>query len=125
MKNRLLPLIFTTLLATTSLTAQVCGTYEGSLEEEIQKYPSFYQSLESLNSDLEANYKSALSKMTHIKTENGKKIIPVVVHIIHDGGGANLSVSQIQNGLDHLNANINGQADNFLTIFCFNMRHFT
>ena len=68
------------------------------------------------NADLEANHKSALSKMTHIKTENGKKIIPVVVHIIHDGGGANLSVSQIQNGLDHLNANINGQADNFLAI---------
>ena len=74
MKNRLLPLIFTALLVTTSLTAQVCGTYEGSLEEQIQKYPSFYQSLESLNADLEANYKSALSKMTHIKTENGKKM---------------------------------------------------
>ena len=115
MKNRLLPLIFTALLATTSLTAQVCGTYEGSYEEQEQKYPAFYQQLESLNSDLEANYKSALSKMTPLKVENGKKIIPVVVHVIHDMGGENISDASIQGALDILNANINGQASNFLT----------
>ena len=115
MKNRLLPLIFTALFATTSLTAQVCGTYEGSLEEQIQKYPAFYQSLESLNADLEVNYKSVLSKMTHLKVENGKKIIPVVVHVIHDMGNENISDASIQGALDILNANINGQASNFLT----------
>ena len=115
MKNRLLPLILA-FLAVTSVNAQKCGTYYGSYEEQEQKFPDFYQSLQAINADLEANYKSALSKMTHLKTENGKKIIPVVVHVIHNGGGENLSVSQIQNGLDHLNANINGQADNFLSI---------
>jgi hypothetical protein len=115
MKNRILPLIFTVLLATTSLTAQVCGTYEGSYEEQEQKYPAFYQGLESLNADLEANYKSALSKMAHLKVENGKKIIPVVVHVIHDMGGENISDASIQGALDILNANINGQASNFLT----------
>ena len=78
MKNRLLPFIFTVLFATYSLNAQVCATYEGSYEEQEQKYPAFYQQLESLNADLEASYKSALSKMTHLKTENGKKILGIL-----------------------------------------------
>ena len=113
MKNRLLPLIFTAFLAATSLTAQVCGTYDGSYEEQEQKFSAFYQSLEGVNADLEANYKSAVSKMTHLKTENGKKIIPVVVHVIHNLGSENISDASIQGALDILNANINGQASNF------------
>ena len=113
MKNRILPLIFA-FLATTSLTAQVCGTYDGSYEEQEQKYPSFYQGLETLNAELEADYKSAVSKMKHLKVENGKRIIPVVVHVIHDMGNENISDASIQGALDILNENINGQASNFL-----------
>lgn len=113
MKNRLLALIFT-FLAVTSVNAQKCGTYDGAYEEQEQKFPSFYQNLEAINSDLEADYKSALGKMTHLKIENGKKIIPVVVHVIHDLGGENISDASIQGALDILNANINGQASNFL-----------
>ena len=113
MKNRLLPLIFS-FLAVTSVNAQKCGTYDGSYEEQEQKFPTFYQNLEAINSDLEADYKSALGKMTHLKIENGKKIIPVVVHVIHDLGGENISDASIQGALDILNANINGQASNFL-----------
>ena len=113
MKNRLLPLIFA-FLAVTSVNAQKCGTYDGSYEEQEQKFPAFYQNLEAINSDLEADYKSALGKMTHLKIENGKKIIPVVVHVIHDLGGENISDASIQGALDILNANINGQASNFL-----------
>ena len=114
MKNRLLLLIFT-FLAVTSVNAQKCGTYDGSYEEQEQKYPPFYKNLERVNANLEANYKLALSKMTHLKTENGKKIIPVVVHVIHDLGNENISDIAIQGALDILNANINGQASNFLT----------
>ena len=113
MKNRLLLLIFA-FLAVTSVNAQKCGTYDGSYEEQEQKFPAFYQNLEAINSDLEADYKSALGKMTHLKIENGKKIIPVVVHVIHDLGGENISDASIQGALDILNANINGQASNFL-----------
>ncbi|MDB4126529.1 zinc-dependent metalloprotease [Flavobacteriales bacterium] len=113
MKNRLLPLIFA-FLAVTSVNAQKCGTYDGAYEEQEQKFPAFYQNLEAINSDLEADYKSALGKMTHLKIENGKKIIPVVVHVIHDLGGENISDASIQGALDILNANINGQASNFL-----------
>jgi hypothetical protein len=114
MKNRLLTLIFV-FLAFTSVYAQKCGTYYGSYEEQEQKFPDFYQSLEGINADLEANYKSAVNKMTHLKTENGKKIIPVVVHVIHNLGSENISDASIQGALDILNANINGQASNFLT----------
>jgi len=116
MRNRILPLIFGFLLFTNFSFSQVCGTYEGSLEEQIQKYPEFYKSLESKNTALYLEHNNALSKMTHLKTEGDKKIIPVVVHVIHNGGGANLSVAQIENGIGHLNANINGQAYNFLSV---------
>jgi len=113
MKNRLLPLIFA-FLAVTSVNAQKCGTYDGSYEEQEQKFPAFYQNLEGINADLEADYKSVLGKMKHFKTENGKKIIPVVVHVIHNLGGENLSDAAIQGAIDALNKNINGQSDKFL-----------
>ena len=112
MKNRLFPLIFA-FLAVTSLNAQQCATYDGSYEEQENQYPAFYQSLKGINSDLEADYKSVLSKMGNLKVENGKKIIPVVVHVIHNLGGENISDASIQGALDILNANINGQASNF------------
>ena len=113
MRNIILPLIFVLTLITDFGFAQVCGTYTGSLEDQITRYPEFYQSLEAKNSELKLKHLDAISKMTRSKVEGGKKIIPVVVHVIHNGGAENLSVAQIQNGLDHLNANINGQAFNF------------
>ena len=114
MKNRLFSLIFA-FAAVTSVNAQKCGTFDGSYEEQEQKFPAFYQNLDKINADIEADYKSALSKMKHLKVENGKKIIPVVVHVIHNLGGENISDASIQGALDVLNANINGQASNFLT----------
>ena len=116
MSNKFLLFVFSILLVSNYGFAQeVCGTYEGSFEADKQKYPVFYQSIESINSNLEKKYKSALSKITHSKSGNEKKIIPVVVHIIHDYGSENLTEAEIQNGIDHLNANINGQAWNFLS----------
>jgi len=113
MRNRLLTLILS-FLTVTSVNAQKCGTFEGSLEEQKQKHPTFFQELESLNAELEANHKSALGKMTHLKIEDGKKIIPVVVHVIHNLGGENISDAAIQGAIDALNKNINGQSDKFL-----------
>jgi len=114
MRNRILLLIFGTLLSVNFGFAQKCGTYVGSLEEDIQKYPDFYQSIQSKNADLELNHEKALSNMTSLKVENGVKIIPVVVHVIHDMGNENISDASIQGALDILNENINGQASNFL-----------
>ena len=115
MRNKILLLFLGTLFTTNFGFAQVCGTYEGSLEKDIQKYPHFYQSLESKNAELKLQNEKALSKMTNLKTENGVKIIPVVVHVIHDLGGENISDASIQGALDVLNANINGQGANFLS----------
>ena len=115
MRNKILLLFLGTLFTTNFGFAQVCGTYEGSLEKDIQKYPAFYQSLESKNAELKLQNEKALSKMTNLKTENGVKIIPVVVHVIHDLGGENISDASIQGALDVLNANINGQGANFLS----------
>ncbi len=114
MRNRILLFIFGALLTTNFSFAQRCGTYEGSFEEQKQKYPAFYQGLEDLNSELEAEHQTALSKMKNLKVEDGKKIIPVVVHVIHDFGNENISDASIQEALDILNANFNGQSDNFL-----------
>ena len=115
MRNKILLLFLGTLFTANFGFAQVCGTYEGSLEEDIQKYPAFYQSLESKNAELKLQNEKALSKMTNLKTENGVKIIPVVVHVIHDLGVENISDASIQGALDVLNANINGQGANFLS----------
>ena len=115
MGNRILLLIFGALLITNFSFAQKCGTYEGSIEEEIQKYPEFYQSLESKNAELKLQHEKALSKITSVKVEDGVKIIPVVVHVIHDMGNENISDASIKNAIDILNANINGQAANFLS----------
>jgi len=114
MRNRIFPLIFGALLIANFGVAQKCGTYEGSLEEDIQKYPDFYQSLENKNIELRLQNKKALNAMTSVKVENGIKIIPVVVHVIHDMGNENISDASIQGALDVLNANINGQSANFL-----------
>ena len=115
MKNRLLPLVFA-FLAVTSVSAQQCGTHEGSFEEQQQKYPDFYQGIESQNTYLNKANKSALSKIGSLKVENGKKIIPVVVHVIHELGNENVSDAQVQAAIDALNRNINGQSDKFLGV---------
>ena len=105
MTNRILPLIFATLLITTFSFAQKCGTYEGSLVEQIQKYPEFYKNIESKNIELEIQHQKDLRKLNFVKNENDVKIIPVVVHVIHDMGNENISDASIQGALDVLNAN--------------------
>ena len=114
MRNKILPLFLGVLLSANFSFAQKCGTYEGSFENEKNKFPEFYQSIESKNSDLQQSHLKALNKMTSLKVENGVRIIPVVVHVIHDLGNENISDVSIQGALDILNANINGQGANFL-----------
>tara|TARA_B100001250_G_scaffold83417_1_gene68816 strand:- start:13473 stop:15944 length:2472 start_codon:yes stop_codon:yes gene_type:complete len=114
MRNRILPLLLSTFIITTSVYAQKCGAYEGYLQEDILKYPAFYKSLESKNIELESKHQKALLNMKNYKTQDGVKIIPVVVHVIHDLESENISDESIQGAIDILNANINGQADNFL-----------
>ena len=46
-------------------------------------------------------------------TSDNKKIVPVVVHIIHDDGPENVSDEVVQEAIDALNRNINGQSNLF------------
>ena len=115
MKNKILSLILITLFFFDICKAQQCASYEHSLTEQIQKYPEFYDGLADKNAEIKKNFEAAISKMSNIKTENGVRIIPVVVHVIHDLGNENISDASIQNAIDILNANINGQGANFLS----------
>ncbi len=115
MNNKILLLIFTVLFTVNLSFSQKCGTYPGSLEEDIKKYPHFYQSLENKNAELKLQHERVSASLKHSKTEEGVKIIPVVVHVIHDMGNENISDASIQGAIDILNANINGQAANFLS----------
>ena len=115
MKNKILSLILITLFFFDICKAQKCASYEHSLTEQIQKYPEFYDGLADKNAEIKKNFEAAISKMSNIKTENGVRIIPVVVHVIHDLGNENISDASIQNAIDILNANINGQGANFLS----------
>ncbi|MEC7646644.1 MAG: M43 family zinc metalloprotease [Bacteroidota bacterium] len=115
MKNRILLLIFGGLLTANLSFSQKCGTYPGSLEEDIKKYPHFYQSLESKNAELKLQHEKVSASLKNSKLEDGIRIIPVVVHVIHDMGNENISDASIQGAIDILNANINGQSANFLS----------
>ena len=115
MKNKILSLILITLFLFDICKAQQCASYENSLTEQIQKYPEFYDGLADKNAEIKKNFEAAISKMSNIKAENGVRIIPVVVHVIHDLGNENISDASIQNAIDILNANINGQGANFLS----------
>jgi len=120
MKQRILLLIFSTLfLSGISFGQGVCGSYKGYLQDEIKKYPEFYKNLEQQNAELEKTNKDFLKNIVREKTTEGKRIIPVVVHVIYGSvnGGENISESAIQNALDALNKNINGQDDKFLEMY--------
>lgn len=116
MKNKLLLLIFA-FFTISSMNAQKCGTYDGYLQKQIKNYPDYYQNLKSQNQKLEAENKKAIESLSNYKTENGKKIIPVVVHNIYNDAGGLLSDAVIQDAIDALNRNINGQSEKLLEMF--------
>lgn len=95
----------------------VCGSYQGYLQDDMQKYPSYYKTIEKQNADMEQAYLKALKSIPLVANKDGdgpEKIIPVVVHIIHDMGAENVSDETVRQAIDVLNKNINGQSANFL-----------
>ena len=50
MKKTILPLLLSSLFLVKLVSAQnSCGTYDGYLQDEMEKYPEFYKSLEEKN----------------------------------------------------------------------------
>ena len=120
MSNRILLLIFSLFfLSFTCFSQEKCGSYKGYLADDMKEYPEFYRNLEQLDAELEKANKDFLRKIESAKTTEGKKIIPVVVHVIYEAvnSAENISESDVQNALDALNKNINGQSDKFLQMF--------
>ena len=92
-----------------------CGSYDGYLQDEQKKFPQFYKSIEEKNKQLEAQNVQFLSKINSNTKNTGKKIIPVVVHVVHNFGSENVTDDQVADALRILNDNINGQDADFIS----------
>ena len=91
------------------------------LEHDMHHHPEFYKNLEDKNKQLEREHRNIINRLPVLnklnqRSTSTKKIIPVVVHVIYDDEhGGNVTNEEVQYALDVLNANINGQAANYLS----------
>ena len=91
------------------------------LEHDMHHHPEFYKNLEDKNKQLEREHRNIINRLPVLnklnqRSTSTKKIIPVVVHVIYDDQhGGNITNEEVQYALDVLNANINGQAANYLS----------
>ena len=95
---------------------KVCGSYKGYIEDDMHQNPEFYQSISEKNKNLKQEFERIQNNLDISglrSTSDNKKIIPVVVHIIHDDGPENVSDEVVQDAIDALNRNINGQSNLF------------
>ncbi len=117
MRKRILPLIILILLIAPSTFAQKCGTYDGYLKDQVEKFPEYYKKLSEKNKHLKLQHEKALKRLRPFKNEDGKKIIPVVVHNIYNDQGGYISDSEIHAAIDALNKNFNGQSHQLLEMY--------
>mgnify|MGYP006114174753 FL=1 len=116
MKKTILPLLLSSLFFVNLVSAQnSCGTYDGYLQDEMEKYPEFYKALEEKNATLAMENEKLVSRLSEKENPGDLKIIPVVIHVIHQFGVANVTDADVAYALEQLNKNINRQADNMLT----------
>ena len=95
---------------------KVCGSYKGYIEDDMHQNPEFYQSISEKNQNLRQEFERIQNNLdisSLRSTSDNKKIIPVVVHIIHDDGPENVSDEVVQDAIDALNRSINGQSNLF------------
>ena len=116
MKKIILPILISALFVANLANSQsTCGTYDGYLQDEMKKYPEFYNSIEDKNSELEKKSIQLTQNLSEKANTGERKIIPVVVHVIHDFGSANVTDADVDFALSQLNKNINRQANNALS----------
>ena len=95
---------------------KVCGSYKGYIQDDMHQNPEFYQSISEKNQSLKQEFERIQNNLdisSLRSTSDNKKIIPVVVHIVHDDGPENVSDEVVQEAIDALNRNINGQSNLF------------
>ena len=116
MKKIILPILLSSFLfSNLAVDQHYCGSYDGYLQDEMKKYPEFYNSLEDKNNKLKKDCEHLTDNLNEKENAGERKIIPVVVHIIHDFGNENVTDADVNYAIDQLNKNINRQADNMLT----------
>ena len=116
MKKIFLPILISSFFISNLVFSQgTCGTYDGYLNDEINKYPTFYKSIEEKNLQLEQKSKELVSNLSEKENTGERKIIPVVVHVIHNFGNANVTDADVDYAIEQLNKNINRQAGNMLS----------
>ena len=115
LKSTLLLLIFSIFSFVSFSQHHTCGSHNGYLEEQKDKFPQFYKSIEDKNIQLEEQNAKLLSKISPDQKSSEKKIIPVVVHVIHNFGSENVTDAQVHDAIRVLNENINGQDPQFVS----------
>lgn len=99
MKLNLLLILAFSLLNLAGLKAQNCLSHEMMLRQ-LAENPAFQQGMDQLEAETQAYIKAH----RHDKSTQSTKVIPVVFHVIHNGGNENISVAQIKNQVEILNA---------------------
>lgn len=92
-------LLFLSIGVAQTLRAQNCSSHE-MLQRQLEENPSLQVDLDNL----EAETQAFILSNKDLKKTNSTKIIPVVFHVIHSGGNENISVAQIRNQMEILNA---------------------
>jgi PKD repeat protein len=85
-----------------------CATHTFMLEEQ-QKNPELKVKYESFNQEL---VKYLEQNKGNVTKSGNKRIIPVVVHVLHDGGNENISKAQIEDQIRILNDDFNFNSAN-------------
>jgi PKD repeat protein len=89
--------------ATTTLAsaqhAHKCGNETHMVEKE---YPGTLVKMEAFQNEFEA-WKQTVDLSQFELSESGERIIPVVVHVLHEGGSENITKAQIQSQITAIN----------------------
>src|SRR5688572_27831080 len=109
-KNLWMAIMASLTIGTTSLAQTLqnptCGNDPNKLK---QQYPGFKNEMEAFE-QLWRDYMANADVNSFERTASGKYIIPVVVHVIHQGGSENISRTQILSQLTAINMHFSMEA---------------
>lgn len=95
-----------------------CGTIAAE-QKLFEKHPEFIDVIQSKRLELEKFTQQKIASGASNRTSTNNYTIPVVFHIIHNGGAENISDQTIYDQIDRLNADYNGYADDSADVYPF------
>ena len=114
LKSSLILFVFSLFIIIPLSDSSACDSHLSDFEKQKKLFPEFYKSLEQKNLQLAQENAKLLSRIDRSEKSTGKRIIPVVVHVIHNFGNENVTDAQIKEAIAALNKNINGQDPKFV-----------